>query len=373
MFFVVFPFGMRAQSAGGTVRELAKQIIATTGTRDDITLSFRNISKMGAAEAAAVRQSLVNELRARGARVAGRPGAFDVQVTLSANAAQHLLIVETHGRVILLPFDADLISARSAATALSIQKIPILEQREQILDLAIAGQNLLLLQPSRISLYTARNGRWDSLQSLPLPTKFWPRDLRGLLRVEGGSFQAYLPGLVCSGAMQPSFESNCREEDEPWPVPLQARFAAGRNYFDGRILTSSGEAKTLPPFFAVAAAGTGWVFSGLDGRLALYNQSLNPAGNLAGWGSDIAGISPACAGGSGPPVLATLPASGQERDAVQAFAIVDREPVPMSAAVEFPGPVTALWASGADSATVVSRDPVSGKYAAYTLAISCRN
>lgn len=364
--------GLRAQSASDTVRELAQKIIAATGTREEIAFSFRNLSPVGASEAAALRQSLMNELRAQGARLSERPGASEIRVTLSGNPARFLLIAEANGGVILLPFAADAVSARSAA-AVTLEKVPLIEQREQILDVAMDGQNLLLLEPSKISYYTAKKGGWDSLESVNLPSKSWPRDLRGMLHLEGDSFQAYVPGLVCAGTVRPSFGADCRQSNAPWPVALNARFAAGRNYFDGLVAPASGSTKTMPPFFAVAPTGAGWIFTGLDGRVSFYDKRLNPAGSFAGWGSDIAGLSLACAGGAGQQVLATLPAGGQDHDSVQAFEIVDSEPVPLSAPVEFPGPVTALWTSDSDSAIVVSRDTLSGKYAAYALVISCRD
>lgn len=354
------------------MRELSQKIIAATGTHEEITLSFRNISPLGASEAAALRQSLINELRARGARLSERPGASEVRVTLSGDPARFLLIAEANGGVILLPFAADGASTRSAA-AITLQKVPIIEQRAQILDIVMDGQNLLLLEPSKISYYRAKKGGWDSLESVSLPSKSWPRDLRGMLRLEGDSFEAYVPGLACAGTVRPAFGAACRPSDAPWPVALNARFAAGRNYFDGLVAPAPGSTKTLSPFFAVAATTAGWIFTGLDGRVSIYDKRLNAAGSFAGWGSDIAGLSLACAGGGGQQVLATFPSSGQDRDSVQAFEIVDREPVPLSAPVEFPGPVTALWPSGPDSAIAVARDTLSGKYAAYALIISCRD
>ncbi len=50
----------------------------------------------------------------------------------------------------------------------------------------------------------------------------------------------------------------CHPSDEPWTLDAGARgvllanFAAGRNYFDGRVVPPSGVRKTLPPFFSAA-------------------------------------------------------------------------------------------------------------------------
>ena len=58
-------------------------------------------------------------------------------------------------------------------------------------------------------------------------------------------------------------------------------------------------------------------------------------------------------------------------DAIQAFAIVNRAAVPLAAAADLPGPVTALWTSAGSSATAVVRDLGTGRYAAYRITVAC--
>jgi hypothetical protein len=111
-----------------------------------------------------------------------------------------------------------------------------------------------------------------------------------------------------------------------------------------------------------------WLLAMVDGRVRLFDESFEPAGDINAWGSDIVGTDARCAGGS--QVLATRP-GGAEPDAVQAFAIVNRAAVPLGAPAEFPGPVTALWVSGQASALAVSKNITTGKYAAYLLTLVC--
>jgi hypothetical protein len=87
------------------------------------------------------------------------------------------------------------------------------------------------------------------------------------------------------------------------------------------------------------------------------------------WGSDIAGTDARCGGGS--QVLATRPADPGEPDTVQAFAVVNQAATAITAAADFPGPVTALWASGGTSVLVVARDLRTGRYAAYLVTVVC--
>jgi hypothetical protein len=176
--------------------------------------------------------------------------------------------------------------------------------------------------------------------------KALPRDLRGRLAARAGELVASLPGL---------------ESGAEWPIEIgNARIWAGRNYF---------AAPNLPPFFSAARAGDGWVLAGVDGRAQLLDGALEPVAAFAGWGSDVAHVEAKC--GRGPLVLATRPGGADEPDQVQAFEIVEREAAAAGAPVEFLGPVTEMheWADGA--AVAISRNLKTGRYAAFTLSVSC--
>jgi hypothetical protein len=185
--------------------------------------------------------------------------------------------------------------------------------------------------------------------------------------------------MLCNGTVQPSLSAVCGPSEEPWVIEsgsraiLLAGFAAGRNYFDGRVVTQSGVRKSVGPFYSAAAvddgAATSWLLAQLDGRTEIVDASLEPAGNIPAWGSDIVGLDARCAGTS--PVLATRPGDATEADSVQAFALVNRSPMPLSPAVTFPGPVTALWPVASASALAVAHDLASGIYTAYVLSLAC--
>ena len=119
----------------------------------------------------------------------------------------------------------------------------------------------------------------------------------------------------------------CHPSDEPWTLDegprgvLLANFAAGRNYFDGRVFAANGIRKTLAPFFSVASTEengrTYWLLAMLDGRTQILDAALEPVGNIASWGSDLAATETHCGGGS--QILATKPGETREPDAVRAF------------------------------------------------------
>ena len=60
-------------------------------------------------------------------------------------------------------------------------------------------------------------------------------------------------------------------------------------------------------------------------------------------------------------------------DSSQAFTLADRTPRPLTEAADFPGPVLALWTSGASAVTVVVRDLRSQQYSAYVVSVVCAN
>jgi len=259
----------------------------------------------------------------------------------------------------------------------SLEKKLLWEADEQILDVVLLPDALLVLTAAKATLYSRRNGSWElrAAASLAAPGR-WPRDLRGRVQASGPVLRVFLPGVVCSGAWQPSLALECKPGDEAWVLESGSRsmllgnYADTRNYFDGRIVTQAGLRKSVAPYYTAAAAEEGgsplWLLAGVDGRTRIYDASFEPVGTVPAWGSDIAGTDTRCGGGQ--QVLATRPDDAAE--AVQAFSVVNRQAEPASAPLAMPGPVTALWTAGA-GAVAITRDPQTGRYAAYLLSISC--
>jgi hypothetical protein len=261
--------------------------------------------------------------------------------------------------------------------------------------------------------------QWRPVQSAPVTRlRPWPRDARGRIIVRNESrFDAYLPGTKCSGTLEPVLTLECHESDEPWPlaggeregdaansgagVGAAAYFAADRNFFDGRVKLGDGGQMKMPPFLALvvmplnpaihvglpalpgrvspganaglkptATGAPGWVLSGLDGRAQLLNSNAEPVVDVGGWGSQIVGLQSGC--GDGWQVLASRAGDLNEPDAVQAYEIVNRKPVPVSSPIEFAGPITELWplADGA-GAIAITRNLQTEAYEAYRLSVSC--
>src|SRR5207249_4521661 len=181
------------------------------------------------------------------------------------------------------------------------------------------ASGLRVLEPSKLSLHVPQKAGATSTPahttggtpsspepSAPLPhSKPWPRDLRGRLlvwpdrslrSVQGWLFDAYLPGVKCHGAVEPAVSIDCQDLDEPWPLGaqpkatgeavLRAAYAAGRNFFDGRLVLTGGEERQVPPFFSAAALPVNgsalWILEGIDGRARVFSNTYQAIETFSG-------------------------------------------------------------------------------------------
>jgi hypothetical protein len=376
------PLANAAESLDGAARELAAKTALFAGAGTPVSVACRNASSLDSAEVARLRTAFARLLRQAGVQLA-QAAAVDVSLTLSENATDYLLVEEAHKgdqRAVWIAAWKRAAAGQPAAAGVSLAKKLVWEQEEQILDLAMAGDAMLVLAPSRVTLLARHEDRWEPRATARLtPPGAWPRDLRGRLRLSGPRVDVFLPGMACQGTTEPELTLDCRPGDRPWPLAsgsratLAANFAPGRNYFDGRVTMPTGAAHTAPPFFSAAAieerAATDWVLALADGRTELFDGSFNTLAPLPSWGSDVAGIDARCGGAS--QVLATRASDTAEPDAIQSWAIVDRAASPATSPLPLPGPVTALWPAAPDAALAVVHDLASGRYEAYLVTLVC--
>jgi hypothetical protein len=378
------------QSAG----ELAKIIVAQIGSPTTLALTMHNTSTLTESDAGAIRQALRSELRSQGFRFARASRAkAEVRVTLSENADGYLWIAEIRSgdssrvRMVSVP-RVPPPPASSTPEPLSVRKAFIFEQEEPILDFALLGPDmfglthLLLLEPERISLFKKPGGSWEPERSISIShAKPWPRDVRGRLITHGDQgFNVYLPGVKCAGALQPELSAECHESQDPWSLnpgignETGAHFVADRNFFEGRVALGTDQEISLLPFYSAAEipgrAGPAWAFAGVDGQVRLIEKNSEPVATWEGWGSSIVSLRSGC--GKGWQLLVTRPGDGTEPDAVQAFEVSGRRAAPVSAPVEFPGPVMEMWPSNDGAAAeAISKNLKTGRYEAFTLSVSC--
>jgi len=350
---------------GGAAHDLARDIAGAV-SREPVTLTVRNLSSLPAAQTASLRRLLDAELKTS-------PGAAaEVRVTLSENLTEFLLVAEIQRgeqrQVVVQAWPRSPGESanppRDAQPQVTIEKRILWEQTQPVLDALPVAGGVLVLDAARILLV-----RGTESQSAPVVGAGpWPRDLRGRLSASDTSFTAWLPGTVCRGSLQPSFTAECAESQEPWPIApgATAPLAPQRDFFQGRVEINGWGARDIPGFYSAAGGADSWVFAGIDGWAHIYSRGWEPAARIEHWGGDVAAVETSC----GVRILATRPADAAEPDAVQPYELADGAANPAGAAVEFSGPVVALWAAG-KSVTAISRDLQSGRYAAFSLVPAC--
>jgi hypothetical protein len=388
----ILPAVNAADDLNGAVRELARKAAAFAGASQPVSVEWRNLSSLGPADLAQARTAFESALRQGGIRMGETEPAAGVRLTLSENPSQYLLVGEgrkgEEHQVWIAAWNRRGPAAVSAP-GMSLERKLVWEQDESILDIAFPAAGMLVLSPARVALYTRQGGTWEQRAAVQFaPLRPWPRDVRGRLHLDGTAFQAFLPGMTCTGDLTPALSMECRPGNAPWVLEsgggtrLAAGFEATRNYFNGTVIAGTGRGFTVAPFFSAAAIDergrTLWLLATLDGRTHLFDAEFKPAcqdsraacgDGIANWGSDIAATSARCGGGR--QVLATRSGDAEGPDALQAFAIVNRAPEALTPPAAFGGPVTALWPLDGESALCVTRDLASGRYRAYVVTVDC--
>jgi hypothetical protein len=273
-------------------------------------------------------------------------------------------------------------SAAKSSPAVEIRKALMWSEPHQILDMlmldaATPSPKLMILAPDSITLDVLSGGKWKHQQTWAIThTRNYPRDLRGLLVANSNrEVEAYLPGTVCSIGDIGSGTIFCREGDDAWKIgPRSAFFNSARNYFTGALVPPSD--KPMSPFYSIAWLNRqGYqvtVIVGVDGHVRVsdgVNERLLPGSLTADWGSDIVGVKTGC--GSGAQLLATSAGDDTRNDSLRAYDIQDRNPVLVSAATDFPGPITALWSHDGTSATAIVHNLQTEQYEAYSISVIC--
>jgi hypothetical protein len=399
-FFLILGFATLAVAADWNKpeQELARKIVAVTGP-GAVAWTVENRSSLGRRESDIVTNGLHAALEAGGVRlVMPEQAAATIRVVLSENQSSYVWVAEIQQGggdpvvvMVSTPRAAGPVVSRDSSP-LTLRKTPLWSQESRILDVAVLEENVTPTQiavrdAENIAVYRLRGSKWQQEQSLPLThTRPWPRDLRGrLVPAKDHLLDAYLPGVACRTAGSP-LSMSCHESDDPWPLvaapsrsgmalnvtPMGGFFASTRNYFTGALAPGVGKSTTLPKFYSAAFIPRDkyvlWLFATVDGQLHMVD-GVSDVTARPGWGSDVAGVRTSC--GAGWQVLATG-ASNQAGDSVRAYEFPDRDAVPVSAAVELPGEVTALWTeSKGETAVAIVRNRESREYEAFRLAMAC--
>lgn len=392
LLFLPFVMVVSGSAADWSVPEqqLAHKIIAITGP-GAVSLEVVNRSSLSQADVDRIRSALRDQLNAAGLSLVNPDqAAAIVQVSLSENLQNYVWVARVQQgnnqptvQIVSMPRSEPGTPIREPAVLL-IRKIQLWSQDDPILDVAVVDTSpphVIVLDPTKIAMYALQNGQWQLEQSFQIPhSRPWPRDLRGRLVLRKDHLlDAYLPGVFCSSTAQAPLSLSCRESDDPWPLAseqasLNAFFSPTRNFFPGALAPGIGQERTVPPFYSAAPIPRDkyvlWVFAGIDGQVREVDGVNVQTLSRPAWGSDIASVRTNC--GSGWQVLVSSNSDGATPDTIRAYEFPDRDPVPMSQAVESNGSISSLWTeTSGNTAVVVSRNWETGKYEAFRLTIAC--
>ena len=370
------------------VRAFADNIAAALGLARSVFLAVKNISSIDAAGSSFIEQELESELTQRGfLMVPAASAASQLDVTLSENVDGYLWIAENRGRTggqtVITAVRRPHISESGAHPAPLLRKALLHWQSESILDFAQISEpdgppSLLLLEPNRLTLLQRDADAWTTRGSAPIQhSRPWPRDLRGHLSISAGSFEAFLPGIVCAGSLASVLSIECHEAPSlAWsPAGNTLRsFAADRNYFAAFTIVARGSRVEVPASYSMAAnsidGNSYWLLAGIDSETRLFRETIEGGLSLGRWGDEIASIVLACSAGWD--VLATGTGDWSEPDHLQSYEISGSNATPVGQPLEFAGPIVALWPSNGDrSVRVVSRNLETGMYEASVVLVSC--
>lgn len=406
----VLAFAVAAQAAdwSGPEQELANKIFAVTGS-GPVVVTVENRSTLGRRDSEIIQNGLHHELQALGIRpVKNQQAANMVVISLSENPASYVWVAEirtssVESAVVMVAAPRLENSTTHESVPMSLRKISLWTQDSQILDLAVLEEGatpvlIAVLDPERVSIYRMQAGKWQAEQTLGIAhARPWPRDLRGRLApAKDHLLDIFLPGVICRGIAGegPAYSINCRESDDPWPlVPwaltggnsssssssasvtipaVNAFYASTRNFFTGVFTPALGKLTTVPKFYSAAFLphqnGLLGLLAGVDSHVHLVDGVSDQVTGL-NWGSDVASLKTAC--GAGWQVLTTS-GEGSGGDEVRAYEFPDRDPIAVTASIDFAGAITALWTEPkGETAIAVVRNRNTGNYEAFRLAISC--
>jgi hypothetical protein len=217
------------------------------------------------------------------------------------------------------------------------------EQEAPILDVIVAGDQMLVLDTANIALYEQRDSKWQKAEAVALDIP--PvRDPRGRLTVNENSLMAEAAGLTCRGTWKPTVAIECQPG---------GRFTAGRNTI---------EEAGWQPYFTHAEIGGDHVVAAADGRTYVYDAARKQISASDVW-NDFAVIASSC-------TTAKVVGSYSASNSLAIFDLVNHGLVRVSDAMEVPGTVTAMWPAG-NAALAVVRNKDTNRYEAYSIAVDC--
>jgi DNA polymerase III psi subunit len=384
----IFPLFALAYMSGQDFSPAVTQLVSKIASRNpagSASLTLTNRSSLSDSVVSSIRAELQRQLEAHGWKLK-KPEEIEssITVTLSENVSNYVwtaeIRTEDRAQSVFLELARPKEDALAANGYLLLPRTLLISSDTPLVDVTLLegkiaeGAHLLALTPSAVQVYEMQSSQWRLNQSQPLNVDpIASRDLRGrIVPDQGSSFDAYLPGLHCTGTTTATLTVVCRESDDPWPLSDDRRtlafYAAHRDYFNGVVTGMNAGTENGAPFYSAAILGDHLIYAGTDGQI----RSSDPGHRLSSiaerWGSDLAAIQSSC---NTDAILATSASDFNAADAVAAFRPQGSEFNAASERISFSGPVVSLKTSADRQQALAVIASLSGRYEAYLLTARC--
>jgi len=331
---LTFASGVFADAWEDAAKALGPKIVARLAAGETVNLIWREAApqNLKTALAAAVRRRVRN------------PKPVEVRVTLSENLRGGLLVAEIvreDGNIVEM---VNVVREQAPGSSYVLKLTPLWEEEPKILDAALLNGEMLVLDAANLTRYRREEGQWVAVSTHQIPS-LRVRDLRGYIDASKTPFEIHLPGEICVPDSDARASLRCGEG---------GMFTAGRN-----TLAADG----WPAHYSHVEAGGEHFLAEVDGKTHVYDAARKPLASFEAWGSDFAALPANCA-------QAKILAVESSGDAVAAYGVNNRQPVPLGDPVALPGPLGAIWVHEA-TAVVIAQNVKTGRYEAYGATLDC--
>ena len=166
LFFCVAAFSavpQEAPSLPAAATEFVQLIQSRAGSPSAVAVTFQNLSSLSPERQEALQNAIFNAFRNANVRVVKPEQAVaEVHITFSEDWQGYLLIAGIQqgstSQTVIKKLSRPQQTQAAHATALTIRKISVWQQETPILDFYQDNQNLLVLEPSQLALYSMDTG-----------------------------------------------------------------------------------------------------------------------------------------------------------------------------------------------------------------------
>ena len=359
-------------------RALARRVAAALHGAQ-VTYDAQNRSSLDAAEFASVSAAFADELQREGIKVVSADSGTSVSITVTQSPTQYLAVAQIQRKEnpeTLLETLGSVKGLTEAATTFSLElrRELLFSQDTPILDVFFDADSTtaFALGPQEIRSYTRQSDRWALTNAERLPRHQAPaRSERGVFGFGIEMASAEFSNELCQMYFLPD------AKPKGWHCEKDATAMRVRG-----VSAESSDSEKRGPWLSTAQFEVDGkirrVITGQDGLARLYDDRSEPVATFSGWGSEVASLHSGC--GSGWQLLVTSSTDWTKPDAIQAVEVRDRRAVPVSAPMEFSGPIVALHTPGTravdpttptSQAFAVDHNLQTGRYDAYLLSITC--